>query len=81
MIGSEIWGASSGVTLRNTLCKCTVHEVELLIETRGSKDSRVQAGLASPSPAFKGLVDSPEHCNIGPGQVWLTHNGLKLVFH
>ncbi len=31
--------------------------LELLIGTRESKDSRVQAGLAIPSPAFKGLVD------------------------
>ena len=30
--------------------------VELLIGTRGSLP-----GLASPSPAFKGLLDSPEH--------------------
>ncbi len=48
--------------------------VELLIGTRESMDSRVQAGLASPSPAFKGLVDSPENSNIGPRQVRLTHN-------
>ncbi len=33
--------------------------IELLIGTRESLDSRVQAGLASPSPALKGLVDSP----------------------
>ncbi len=36
--------------------------VELLIWTRESKDPRVQAWLASPSPAFKGLMDSPEQC-------------------
>ncbi len=30
--------------------------LELLIGTRESKDSRVQAGLASPSPASKGLA-------------------------
>ncbi len=32
--------------------------VELLIGTRESKDPRVQAGLASPSTAFKGLASS-----------------------
>ncbi len=39
---------------------CMWSGVELWIGTRESKDSRVQAGLASPSPALKGLVDSLE---------------------
>ncbi len=42
--------------------------LELLIGTRESKDSRVQAGLASPSPAFKGLVDSPNTGQISSQQ-------------
>ncbi len=46
----------------------------LLIETRESKDWRVQAGLASQSPAFKGLADLPESFYIiGPCMARLAH--------
>ena len=53
--------------------------IELFIGTRESKDSRVQAGLASPSPALKGLFDSPNQCNIGTEQARLTHIGLGHI--
>ena len=36
------------------------YAVELLIGTRESMDSRVQAGLASPSPLQRTRQDSPE---------------------
>ncbi len=52
--------------------------VELLIGTRESKDSRVQAGLASPTPAFNwttGQHDKPRtgftgsDVGLGPARV------------
>ncbi len=38
--------------------------VELLIGTRESLDSQVQAGLAVPSPLQRGLVDSPKRSKL-----------------
>ncbi len=52
--------------------------LELLIGTREFKDLRVQGELASPSPAFRGLVDLPEFCNQGNLKLKRSESGFLL---